>query len=225
MGGSVKTVAAIPKQSDPPDSQARRERLRGADEFPVVERCTYLSICDSTVLSRHVRASVDDFLDHVMYWRETRAVRELRVDGARSKFAELIHAPSTDIAIVKNVSEGINAIATAIPWRAGDNVVLCAGLEHPNNVLPWIHLRRLGVEMRVIEPVEGAIDADTIMAAINSRTRVVTCSSVTFAPGLRADLGTIGRACRSRGVLFLVDAAQSAGIIPLDVSRDQSMRS
>jgi len=221
MGGSVKTVAAIPKQSDPPDSQARRERLRGADEFPVVERCTYLSICDSTVLSRHVRASVDDFLDHVMYWRETRAVRELRVDGARSKFAELIHAPSTDIAIVKNVSEGINTIATAIPWRAGDNVVLCAGLEHPNNVLPWIHLRRLGVEMRVIEPVEGAIDADTIVAAINSRTRVVTCSSVTFAPGLRADLGTIGRACRSRGVLFLVDAAQSAGIIPLDVSRDQ----
>ncbi len=219
MRGSVKTVGVMPTQFGP-DLHARRDRLLGADEFPVVQHCTYLSICDSTVLSRRVRAAVDDFLDHVMYWRETRAVRELRVDGARSKFAELIQAPSTDIAIVKNVSEGINAIATAIPWRAGDNVVLCAELEHPNNVLPWIHLRRLGVEMRVIEPTDGAIDADAIIAAINERTRVVTCSSVTFSPGLRTDLGTIGRACRSRDVLFLVDAAQSAGILRTDVSRD-----
>ncbi len=134
---------------------------------------------------------------------------------------ELIHAAPTDIAIVKNVSEGINAIATAIPWRAGDNVVLCAGLEHPNNVLPWIHLRRLGVEMRVIEPVEGAIDADchhrrhqradarrhVLVGHFRSR----ACAPIS---------STIGRACRSREVLFLVDAAQSAGILRTDVSRD-----
>ena len=86
MRGSVKTVGVMPTQAGP-DLHERRDRLLGADEFPVVERCTYLSICDSTVLSRRVRAAVDDFLDHVMYWRETRAVRELRVDGARSKFA------------------------------------------------------------------------------------------------------------------------------------------
>ena len=59
-----------------------------------------------------------------------------------------------------------------------------------------------------------------MIAAIDGRTRVVTCSSVTFAPGLRTDLGAIGRACRSRDVLFLVDAVQSAGILSLDVSRD-----
>jgi selenocysteine lyase/cysteine desulfurase len=198
----------------------RRDRLYGADEFPVVGRSTYLSICDSTALSRRVRAAVDEFLDHVMYWRETRAVREQRVDGARDKFARLIGAASAEIAIVKNVSEGINAIATAIPWRAGDNVVLCAGLEHPNNVLPWVHLRRLGVELRAVEPVAGAIEPAAMIAAIDDRTRVVTASSVTFAPGLRVDLGVIGAACRRRDVLFLVDAVQSAGILSLDVARD-----
>ncbi|MCX7367044.1 MAG: aminotransferase class V-fold PLP-dependent enzyme, partial [Alphaproteobacteria bacterium] len=52
------------------------------------------------------------------------------------------------------------------------------------------------------------------------RTRVVTCSSVTFAPGLRTDLAAIGRPCRDRGVLFLVDAVPSAGILSLDVERD-----
>ena len=218
MAGGMKTAkSAAPAGSG---AAARRDRLRGADEFPVVGRCTYLSICDSTALSRQARAAVDEFLDHVMHWRESREVREERVEGARAKFARLVGAAVEDVAIVKNVSEGVNAIATAVPWRAGDNVVLCAGLEHPNNVLPWVHLRRLGVEVRVVEPVDGAIEPAAIVGAIDARTRVVTCSSVTFAPGLRVDLGTIGRACRARGVLFLVDAVQSAGILTLDVARD-----
>jgi cysteine desulfurase/selenocysteine lyase len=207
-------------QQHPADTHARRQRLAGADEFPVVERCTYLNICESTALSRRVRRAVEEFLDHMMYARGTRDVRQQHVDGARDKFARLIGTDATDIAIVKNVSEGLNAIATAIPWQAGDNVVLCASLEHPNNVLPWLHLRRLGVEMRIVEPVEGAIEPTAIVAAMDGRTRVVTCASVTFAPGLRADLGAIGRACRSRDVLFLVDAVQSAGILSLDVARD-----
>lgn len=214
MAGVTRTAGAMAQHP------VRRDRLSGAKEFPVVERCTYLSICDSTALGRRTRAAVDEFLDHVMYWRESRAVREERVEGARGKFARLVGADPADIAIVKNVSEGINAIATAVPWRQGDNVVLCAGLEHPNNVLPWVHLRRLGVEVRVVEPVDGAIEPASIVAAIDARTRVVTCSSVTFAPGLRVDLGAIGRACRARGVLFLVDAVQSAGILSLDVARD-----
>ena len=186
----------------------------------MLEQLTYLSVCDSTVLSASVRAAAEEFLDHVMHWRQTRAVREVRVDGARSKFARLVGAHADDIAIIKNVSEGINAIATAIPWEAGDNVVLCAALEHPNNIIPWTHLRRLGVEMRIVEPSDGGIDPAAMVAAIDARTRVVTCSSVSFAPGLRTDLAAIGRECRSRDVLFLVDAVQSCGILSLDVGRD-----
>ena len=72
----------------------RRDRLCDATEFPVVQSCTYLSICDSTALSHRVRGAVDEFLDHVMYWREARTVRELRVEGARDKFARLIGAES-----------------------------------------------------------------------------------------------------------------------------------
>jgi cysteine desulfurase/selenocysteine lyase len=202
-------------------SNAHRGRLVGADEFPAVARCTYLSICDSTVLGRRARAAVDEFLDHVTYWRDSATVRDRHVDGARAQFARLIGAPSpNDIAIVKNVSEGINAIGSSISWQSGDNVVLCASLEHPNNVLPWVNLSRRGVEMRVVEPVDGAIDPEAILAAMDSRTRVVTCSSVTFAPGLRTDLAAIGRVCRARGILFLIDAVQSAGILSLDVERD-----
>ena len=115
MAGAIKTTGAAARHATRADPPGGRDRLLGAAEFPVVERCTYLSICDSTALSRRVRGAVDEFLDHVMYWRETRAVREQRVDGARDKFARLIGAASADIAIVKNVSEGINAIADRHP--------------------------------------------------------------------------------------------------------------
>jgi selenocysteine lyase/cysteine desulfurase len=210
---------SLSRTSEVPASN-HRNRLCNDEEFPVVGECTYLSVCDSTALSRRVRKAADEFLDHLMYWRESRTVRDQHVDGARAKFARLIGTAATNVAIVKNVSEGINAIATSVPWRDGDNVVLCASLEHPNNVLPWVHLRRLGVEMRIVEPVGGAIDNEAMIAAIDGRTQIVTASSVTFAPGLRADLRTLGAACRERDVLFLVDAVQSAGILTLDVERD-----
>jgi cysteine desulfurase/selenocysteine lyase len=193
--------------------------LTGGD-FPVSEEKIYLSICDSTVLAKPVRAAVDRFLDQVMYWRESRSTRDAVVEASRAKFARLIGGRTDEIAIVKNVSEGINAIATAFDWRPGDNVVLCASLEHPNNVIPWLHLKRRGVEVRTVAPRDGAIDPHQIIAAINEHTRVVTCSSVTFAPGLRTDLAPIGRACRDRRVFFLVDAVQSVGILPLNVEAE-----
>ena len=152
-----------------------------------------------------------------MYWREERSTRDSVVEATRAKFAALIGGHEGDVAIVKNVSEGINAIATAFDWRPGDNVVLCASLEHPNNVIPWLHLKRRGVEVRIVPPSDGAIGPQQIIASIDEHTRVVTCSSVTFAPGLRTDLAPIGRACRDRGVFFLVDAVQSVGILQLNV--------
>lgn len=177
-----------------------------ADDFPLSGQI-YLNICDSTVLSKPVRAAIDRFLDQAMYWREPRSAREPAVTAARSKFARLIAAKTSEIAIIKNVSEGINAVATAFDWRAGDNVVLCAELEHPNNVIPWLHLRRLGVEVKIVAAVNGAIDSEQMVAAIDTRTRVVTCSSVTFAPGLRTDLVGMGRVCRERDVFLQIGRA------------------
>src|SRR5258708_3579269 len=94
--GSVRVAASAITAEAPArpgglmDFSVRRERLGGAGEFPVVDRCTYLSICTSTALGRRARLAVDEFLDHLMFWRETAAVRDCRVDGARDKFARLI---------------------------------------------------------------------------------------------------------------------------------------
>jgi cysteine desulfurase/selenocysteine lyase len=140
--------------------------------------------------------------------------------GCREGFAQLIGAKPAEIAITKNVSEGINIVANAVDWRPGDNAVVCPELEHPNNVFIWLALQRRGVEVRKVPAANLDIDVAAMARAIDGRTRIVTASSVTFTPGYRSDIAALGAECRKRDVFFLVDAVQSAGVLGLDVAAE-----
>lgn len=188
--------------------------------FPVLERLTYLSVCEKGIISRDTRAAVDNYLDLMEIAGASRSGHEEQVFQAREKFARLIHADPMEVAFSRNVSDGINCVANAFDWREGDNVVLTAELEHPNNLYPWRHLERRGVVLRMVEPRDGAIDAQAMIDAIDDRTRMVTAASVNFAPGTRTDLRAIGAVTRARGICFVVDAVQSAGILDLDAGAD-----
>jgi cysteine desulfurase / selenocysteine lyase len=188
--------------------------------YPAASASTYLNIASSAVLSHAARAAAEEAVRSCALGRSDKAAYTRMLGEARERFAALIKADADEIAVVKNVSEGLNAIAAAIDWKEGDNVVLCGEYEHPNNIYLWLALRSRGVELRIQAPRDGLIDAEAIVAAIDGRTRVVTASSVTFVPGFRTDLARIGRACRSRGALFLVDAVQSCGVLETDVRRD-----
>lgn len=186
-------------------------------DFPALERWTYLDVAARCVLSRSTRAALDAYLDDQMASGGDKKRFFEVIEETRARFARLINADADEIAYTKNVSEGINMIATAFHWKRGDNVILCPGLEHPNNVYPWLNMRRYGLEVREVAPREGHMPVADIIARMDGGTRVVTVSTVSFAPGFRTDLDTLGRACRSRGAMLLVDAAQSAGILHTDV--------
>jgi cysteine desulfurase/selenocysteine lyase len=186
--------------------------------FPALERWTYMDVAARGVLSREVRAAIDAHLDERMYSGYTDKERWFALaEEARGRFARLIGADADEIAYTKNISEGLNIVAAALDWRAGDNVVLCPELEHPNNVYTWLNLQRRGVEVRMVPPRDGHIDVPALIERMDARTRIVTVSSVSFAPGFRTDVETLGAACRERDVLLLVDGAQSVGLVHTDV--------
>ena len=187
--------------------------------FPALEHWTYLDISGRSVLSREVRAAIDAHLDDRMLNGATDKAQYFDlVERTRGRFAQLIGAAADEITFTKNISEGLNMIATGLQWKPGDNVVVCAELEHPNNVYVWLNLRRYGVEVRTVPQRDGHIPVDELVARMDARTRLATVSTVTFAPGFRTDVDTLGKACRERGVLLLVDAAQSVGILHTDVA-------
>lgn len=188
--------------------------------FPGACDSVYMSVCDRALMADTTVAAVVGFLHAMQGYTAVKADHEKVVASARERFAQLINAQAREIAFVSNVSDGVNTIAWAIPWKEGHNVVLCTELEHPNNLYPWLRLQARGVEIRQVPQRNGRIDAQDMIDAIDARTRVVTCASVTFSPGLRTDLATIGRACRTRDILFLVDAVQSAGVLCHDVAAE-----
>jgi cysteine desulfurase/selenocysteine lyase len=188
-------------------------------DYPALERWTYMDLAGRGVLSRGVRAAADAQLDERMLNGGDKEKFFALIERTRGRFAQLINAEPDEIAFTKNISDGLNMIATGLDWQDGDNVIVCPELEHPNNVYAWLNLRRFGLEVRTIKPRAGHIPVDEVVARMDARTRVVTVSTVTFAPGFRTDVDTLGRACRERGVLFLVDGAQSVGVLHTDVKK------
>jgi len=189
--------------------------------FPALREMTYLSISDKLILHDAVRASVDLFLDRLAMASANRHGHEVHVQSAKAKFARLNNVQPETVAAIRNVSDGVNSFAWALPWQEGDNLVITAEAEHPNNIYPWLRLQRRGVELRAIPALpDGQLDIEAMTQAIDSRTRLVTAASVTFAPGHRTDLHRLGEVCRKRDVFLLVDGVQSAGILKHDLAAE-----
>ena len=82
---------------------------------------------------------------------------------------------------------GLNTVAQGLPWREGDNLVV-DDQEHPSNALPWLSLRRRGVDVRVASSGGHRYTVDDIWARVDARTRLVALSWVQYATGLRSDI-------------------------------------
>ena len=187
-------------------------------DFPAFKDCIYLNLAGRGLLSRTTRAALDSGLDDQMMGRVRKPIWKAAADDARQLFARLLHARETEIACMKNVSDGLNAIATALPWERGDNLVFCPDFDHPNATFAWLNFERLGVELRPVPLLaSGELDVPGIKQAVDGKTRLVTLASVNFLTGVRAELGDVGAHCRRNGVFFLVDGAQSTGVLDVDV--------
>ena len=141
------------------------------------------------------------------------------LDRVRVKFAQLISCEPDEIAITKNVSEGLNAVVTALNWGRGDNAIVCADIEHPNGIYCLYNMRdRYGVEVRSVAPQDGTtFSVEAVANVIDSKTRVVVASSVMYTTGSRTDLSKLAALCRTHGALLLIDGAQSVGAQALNV--------
>ena len=188
------------------------------DAFPACEGRTYLNCAAVAPGSTRVRAAINAWLDdHVAQGNMASGQWWTRAAEARARTAALIGASPEEVAFVRSTSHGLAMVAEGLDWRPGDEVAVASAIEYPSNVYAWKHLADRGVRLREIRAVDGAVTPETVEDAIGPRTRLVAVSSVQFASGHRTDVDAIGRLCRDRDVLFVVDAIQQAGAFPIDV--------
>jgi len=147
--------------------------------------------------------------------REEEAMRI--ASEAREALACLFNAPDPQgVAFAMNTTQAINMALKGL-LHPGDHVVT-SSIEHNAVWRPLKALERQGVQVTAVPCApDGTLDASSVEAALRPETRLVTMVHGSNVLGTILPIGEIGQICRDRGVLFLVDAAQTAGAYPIDV--------
>lgn len=199
---------------------ARYENLR-ALEFPGTERAIYLNAAGFAPLPARSRNAINEFNDrrHRGALRDTDLMSAL--SAARANAARLISATPDEIALTPNTNVGINIAANAVLERMPHKrTILISEREFPANVYPWLALQQHGFEVEII-PVDarGYPQEDVMLQRVAAGdVAALAVSFVQFSSGFRANLSALGNVCREHDVLFVVDAIQGLGALPLSVA-------
>ena len=193
------------------------EAVRG--EFPIFEHTTYLNSCSQGALSHRVRAAYEEYLAG---WDENGAEWEFwveRAEAARAGFAALLHGQPDDVAVTTSVSQSVSGIVSALPFeRGGRNRIVISEYEFPT-VGQIAHAQELrGAEVVHVRPdPDGSIPVERFAEAIDERTALVCCTTISYRTGHRHDVAAIAEVAHAHGALVLADSYQAAGAIELDV--------
>lgn len=136
---------------------------------------------------------------------------------AKEAIASVLSCDPSSIALTHSTSDGISIVAAGLDFQPGDEVII-SDLEHVSGVAPWRRLAaEKGVVVRTLAGEGGSLDAGRILDAVSPKTRLICISHVSYATGALLPVAEVCAGARERGVLVLVDGAQSAGQLPVDV--------
>ena len=203
-------------------SEARWQWLR--DQTPVLRDYVYLNTGWSGPLSLPVaeamRRRLELELDHGPTTQRAMDDRIALGERMREATAELLGAEAGEIAITGNTTEGLNIVISGLELGPGERVVTTS-IEHSSGIVPAYYLReRRGVELRIV-PVAAKDAHETVVErfaeALGERARLVIISEISYSTGQLLPLAEIVEAAHAAGATVVVDGAQTAGHLPIDV--------
>src|SRR2546421_1643481 len=186
------------------------------DQFPIFEHTTYLNSCSQGALSRRVRAAYEEYLDgwdangaEWGHWVE-------RAEAARGAFARLLSATPAEVAVTTSVTQGVSAIVSALDLKARPRIVI-SEYEFPT-VGQIAHAQELrGAEVVHVRPeADGSIPPERFAEAIDGRTALVCCTTISYRTGHRHGVAEIARLAHEAGALCLADSYQAVGAVDFD---------
>src|SRR5665213_477446 len=131
--------------------------------------------------------------------------------------ASLLGTSERNVALVGNATDALNLLSNSIRWKAGDEVVT-TDLEFSSNVVCWLRLRDQGVHLEVIPSHSGSIELEQFTSRLRPTTRVVSVSQVSYKTGTQFPFLTeLSQEVHRAGALFVVDATQALGRVPVRV--------
>lgn len=186
-------------------------------QIPLLASIVPLNNCSQAPLTSVTRGAADRFLEswntRGMDWD---AWME-EVECGRRAFAAMINASANEVAVVSSVSHATSAVATAIRFDRGRDVVVASEAEFPTVGHVWLAQRPRGATVRWVPLEQGAVPLERYDALVDERTAVVSAAHAYYQNGALQDVRAIAQLARERGALSYVDAYQSLGVVPIDV--------
>jgi selenocysteine lyase/cysteine desulfurase len=188
--------------------------------FEVPDDVAYFNTANMSPLLRAVReAGESGVARRAAPWMVAAADWFGDVERLRRDYAGLLCTGAEGVALIPATSYGLAVAARNVPATRGDQIVVLAD-EYPSNYYTWHRFcRRTGSELVGAHRERGATWTDTVLALLCERTRVLSVPNVHWTDGSLLDLETVVPAARRVGAVVAIDASQSLGAMPLDVSR------
>jgi cysteine desulfurase/selenocysteine lyase len=188
--------------------------------FPITKSCIYIDSAHYSQYSLETYRRLNQFIHEFTFTNKNLSLFNFRLsDQLRTICAKLINVDKDETIITTSATHGLNIFVNGIDLQKGDKVAF-ADSEFPAVVYPWLNQEKLkGIECVFIPSKNGVIKFEDIESTFkNNKIKALTISSVEFL-GYRNNIEKIGKLCKETGTLFVVDAIQSMGIIPLDVKK------
>ncbi|MFU2192647.1 MAG: putative cysteine desulfurase [Firmicutes bacterium ADurb.Bin419] len=193
-------------------------------DMPLLDKVIYLDAASTTPTPKPVIESMNNYFYNYnantgrgAYRMAIRATQELEL--ARKKIAKFVNSDPQEIIFTKNATESINIVVRGIKWNKGDKIIV-SNMEHHSNLVPWLNLQDQGVEIKIIKADEnGVIDPGEVEKTLDDHTRLVTITHINNSIGSVQPVNEISKILEDQNVFYLVDAAQSAGHINIDLKK------
>ncbi len=204
------------------------------DQFPILDQkingedLIYLDNAASTQKPKSVINAIKEYYenDHSNVHRgvHTLSVRATEAyENARVKVAEFLNSPNTNqIIFTKGTTDSVNLIASSVTNLIKENdEILITSMEHHSNIVPWQELcKRTGAVLKVI-PINknGELMIDEYENMISSRTKIISVVHLSNTLGTINPVEDIIEIAKSNDVITVIDGAQAAGHLPIDVQK------
>jgi cysteine desulfurase/selenocysteine lyase len=193
------------------------EELR-RHEFPVTRDKIFLGHAAVCPLPRRVSEAIQKYARESTLGDQEEILPQSQIRRTRELAATLLGARLDEIALVGPTSLGLSFVASGLPLRRGENILIYFE-DYPSNVYPWMALAERGVQVRLMNNRElGRIRLHDVIGQVDEQTRLVALASCHFLSGYRIDIAGIGAALHERKIPFCVDGIQTLGAFPTNVA-------
>lgn len=186
--------------------------------FSIFRDKVFLNSCSKGALSEDVRHAYEAYLRD---WADEGSPWELwvgKLEAVRHAFAALISAQAGEIAVSTSVSAGVSALASALDFSGPRNRIVTTAFDFPTTAQIWHAQGQRGARIVHVPAAGNHIPLEHFARAIDDRTLLVSLPHICYRNGARLDVKPIVELAHSRGALVLLDAYQSLGTMPLDVT-------